>query len=281
MGKGRKIISILSATVIIAYIIWAMYLLIVHPTDVYIVSQGRISKEDETSGYIIRNEKVQKGENYTNGIYAIASEGQRVAINEPIFRYYSDEEKEITNQISDLNYKIQDLLEKEKNVTSADIKAIENQIEGKIENLNKLNNYQEINEAKKDIDTLISKKIRFIGDVTENKEIKNLVKERNSLESKLKKGSEYQKAPISGIVSYRVDGLEESLKPENFNEMNEQFFKNLELKTGQIISASNESGKIIDNFKCYIAVTLDSKEAMEAKVNDKVKIRISNAEEKC
>ena len=84
------------------------------------------------------------------------------------------------------------------------------------------------------------------------------------LESKLKKGSEYQKAPISGIVSYRVDGLEESLKPENFNEMNEQFFKNLELKTGQIISASNESGKIIDNFKCYIAVTLDSKEAMEA-----------------
>ena len=73
---------------------------------------------------------------------------------------------------------------------SADIKAIENQIEGKIENLNKLNNYQEINEAKKDIDTLISKKIRFIGDVTENKEIKNLVKERNSLESKLKKGSE-------------------------------------------------------------------------------------------
>ena len=114
MGKGRKIISILSATVIIAYIIWAMYLLIVHPTDVYIVSQGRISKEDETSGYIIRNEKVQKGENYTNGIYAIASEGQRVAINEPIFRYYSDEEKEITNQISDLNYKIQDLLEKEK-----------------------------------------------------------------------------------------------------------------------------------------------------------------------
>ena len=149
MGKGRKIISILSATVIIAYIIWAMYLLIVHPTDVYIVSQGRISKEDETSGYIIRNEKVQKGENYTNGIYAIASEGQRVAINEPIFRYYSDEEKEITNQISDLNYKIQDLLEKEKNVTSADIKAIENQIEGKIENLNKLNNYQEIMKLKK------------------------------------------------------------------------------------------------------------------------------------
>ena len=279
MSKGKKIIAILSAIVIIAYIIWAIYLLIVHPTDVYVVSQGTISQEDEAVGYIIRNEKVQKSENYENGIYAIASEGQRVAINEPIFRYYSDSEKEITTQINEINYQIQDLLEQEKNLTSADIKAIENQIEEKIENINKLNNYQEINEYKKDIDTLISKKIRFIGDVTENKEIKNLVKERNSLENKLKNGSEYQKAPISGIVSYRVDGLEESFSTDNFNDINEQYLEKLDLKTGQIISASNECGKVIDNFKCYIAVIMHSKEAMEAKVNDTVKIRISNDEE--
>ena len=279
MSKGKKIIAILSASVIIAYIIWAIYLLIVHPTDVYVVSQGTISQEDETVGYIIRNEKIQKSENYVNGIYAIASEGQRVAINEPIFRYYSDSEKEITTQIKELNYQIQEMLEQDKNVTSADIKAIENQIEDKIENINTLNNYQEINEYKKNIDTLISKKINFIGDVTENKEIKNLVKERNSLENKLKNGSEYQKAPISGIVSYRVDGLEESFSTDNFNAINEQYLENLDLKTGQIISASNECGKVIDNFKCYIAVIMDSKEAMEAEVNDTVKIRISNDEE--
>ena len=279
MGKGRKIIAILSAIVIIAYIIWAIYLLIVHPVDTYVISQGTISQEDETVGYIIRNEKVQKSENNSNGIYAIASEGQRVAIEEPIFRYYSDNEKEITAQMNDLNYKIQDLLEQEKGVTSADIKAIENQIEEKIENINTLSNYQEISEYKKNIDTLISKKINFIGDVTENKEIKNLVKERNALENKLKNGSEYQKAPMSGVVSYRVDGLEESLTPELFDIINEQYLDELDLKTGQIISASNECGKVIDNFKCYIAVTMNSKEAMEANVNDTVQIRISNKEE--
>ena len=279
LGKGRKIIAILSAIVIIAYIIWAIYLLIVHPVDTYVISQGTISQEDETVGYIIRNEKVQKSENNSNGIYAIASEGQRVAIEEPIFRYYSDNEKEITAQMSDLNYKIQDLLEQEKGVTSADIKAIENQIEEKIENINTLSNYQEISEYKKNIDTLISKKINFIGDVTENKEIKNLVKERNALENKLKNGSEYQKATMSGVVSYRVDGLEESLTPELFDIINEQYLDELDLKTGQIISASNECGKVIDNFKCYIAVTMNSKEAMEANVNDTVQIRISNKEE--
>ena len=241
MGKGRKIIAILSGIVIIAYIISAIYLLIARPTDTYIISQGSISQEDEVVGYIIRQEEVKKSENYQNGIYAIASEGQRVAINEPIFRYYSDNEKEINSQINDINYKIQELLEQEKGVTtSADIKSIENQIETKIEDVNTLNNYQEISEYKKNIDTLISKKINFIGEVTENKEIKNLIKERNTLENKFKNSSEYQKAPQSGIVSYRVDGLEESLSPDKFDQINEQYLGSLGLKTGQIISASNE-----------------------------------------
>lgn len=279
MGKGKIIIAILSAIIIIAYIISAIYLLIAHPTDTYVISQGTITQEDESTGYIIRDEKVSKNENYKNGIYAIATEGQRVAINEPIFRYYSDTEKQITEQISEINYKIQDILEKDKKVTSADIKAIENQIEAKIEQVNTLTNYQEISEYKKNIDTLISKKISFIGDVTENKEIKNLIKERKTLENKFKNNTEYQRAPQSGIVSYRVDGLEEELTSEKLNTINEQYLEKLELKTGQIISASNDAGKVIDNFKCYIAMTLDSKEAMEAKVNDKVKLRISNEDE--
>ena len=279
MGKGQKIVAVLSGIIIISYIIYAIYLLIVHSTDTYIITQGTISQEDDGVGYIIRDEQVKKIDDYKNGIYTIASEGQRVAINEPIFRYYSDTEKQITDQITEINYKIQDLLEKDKSVTSADIKAIENQIENKVEDINTLNNYQEISEYKKNIDTLISKKINFIGDVTENKEVKNLIKERKTLESKLKNGSEYQRAPKSGIVSYRVDGLEEKLTPENFSIINEKYLESLGLKTGQIISASNEAGKVIDNFKCYIAITLNSKEAMQAEVNDKVKIRISNDEE--
>lgn len=279
MEKGKLILVIVSSLIIISYIISAVYLLITHPTDTYIISQGTISQEDESVGYIIRDEEVKKSDNYQNGIYAIATEGQKVAINEPIFRYYSDSEKEINSQINDINYKIQELLENDKNKTSADIKAIEKQIENKIEDINTLNNYQEINEYKKNIDTLIGKKINFIGDITENKEIKSLIKERSTLENKFKNNTEYQRAPKSGIVSYRVDGLEESFSPNDFNKFNEQYLNSFEINTGQIISASNECGKVIDNFKCYIATTMNSKEAMQAKVNDKVKIKISNEEE--
>lgn len=280
MKKGKTIIIILLAIGILIYVISAIYLLIANPIETYVVKQGTILEEDEAVGYIIRNENVVKGENFQNGIYAIISEGKRVAVEESIFRYYSNSEKEIETNIKELNYKIQELLEQEKSLPpSADIKAIEKQIEEKIQNINNLTNYQEIVENKKNIDSLISKKINFIGDVTENKEIKSLVKERNSYEEQLKKGSEYQKAPIAGIVSYRVDGLEEKLSPNNFNEITEGYLESLDLRTGKIVSTSNECGKVIDNFKCYIAVTMNSKNSMQTEVGKQVTLRISNNEE--
>ena len=280
MKKSKKIIAIGFAIAVLVYTIIAVCLLLVNPEETYIVKQGTITEEEETTGYIIRNEKVIKGEDFNNGIYTVATEGQKVAVGQSVFRYYSDNEKDIEIKIKELNYKIQELLEQEKNIIpSADIKAIEKQIEENIQNINNMTNYQEITESKKNIDNLISKKITFIGNIVENEEIKNLIKERNSYEEQLKTGSEYLKAEIGGIVSYKVDGLEEKLTPNNFNEITEKYLDSLDLRTGKIISTSSECGKIIDNFKCYIAITMNSKNAMQAEVNDSVKLRISNNEE--
>ena len=103
LKKSKKIIAILSVIAVLIYVISAVYLLIANPTSSYIVKEGDLSEEDEAIGYIIREEKVVKEDEYANGIYAIASEGQRVAVGEAIFRYYSDSEKEIRTQISELN----------------------------------------------------------------------------------------------------------------------------------------------------------------------------------
>lgn len=278
--KKKKIILIILVAMILVYISYAVYLLIVNPKDTYIIKEGTISEEETEVGYIIRDEIVIKGENYENGIYSIVSEGEKVAKSDSIFRYYSDSEKEISTKITEIDYKIQGLLEQQENdLPSADIKAIESQIQDQIENIRTLNNYQEIKEYKSSIDSLISKKIKFIGDITENSEIKQLIKERTSYEEKLKNGAEYIKSPISGVVSYRVDGLEEKLSIDKFDNITEEYLEEIDLKTGQIIATSNESGKVIDNFKCYIAVTMDSEKAMEAQVGDKVQIRTSNKEE--
>ncbi len=280
MNIAKKIIAIIVTILILVYIVYAICLLLFNPTDIYILTQGTLSEEDDTTGYIIRKEQVIEDENHENGIYAIIPEGQRVAVNEYIFRYYSDDEKGINEQIKQLNYQIQDKLEGEKTIpSSADIKVIENQIEEKIENINMLNNYQEILEYKNNIDNLISKKINYIGEVTENNEIKQLIEQRKQLVKQLTNGSEYKSAPISGVVSYRVDGLEQTLTEENLSQINSELLDSLELKAGQIIPTSNEYGKVIDNFKCYIAVPINTELALQAKVGDTVILKTPSNDE--
>lgn len=278
--KLKKILAIIISICLIIYFLYAVILLIINPTDVYVITKGEIIEEEETVGYIIRNEIVIKDDSSSNGIYAIAVEGQKVAKDEVVFRYYQDNEKDITENIKQIDYQIQNELEQEKTpISSADIKVIENQIEEKLIKLNQLSNYQEIKEYKDEIDNLISKKIKYIGENTTNKNIKQLIKERENYENQLTKGVLYKKAPTSGIVSYRVDGLEEKLTPENLGEITDTLLETIDFKTGQIISSKNDSGKIIDNFKYYVAIVTDTELGNSAKVGDSVTLRLSGTEE--
>ena len=128
MNKKKKIIAIILLLLIVSYVAYAVYLLIVDPTDTYIIKEEILSEEDTTAGYVIRNESVIKEEN-KNGIYAIVAEGEKVAKSDSIFRYYTDNEKEIYTKIDELDHQIQGLLDKENSIPSADIKSIENQID--------------------------------------------------------------------------------------------------------------------------------------------------------
>lgn len=51
------------------------------------------------------------------------------------------------------------------------------------------------------------------------------------------------------------------------------------MKTGQIIAANDESGKIINNYECYIATVLNSENAKQAQVGDSVKLRLPSGNE--
>lgn len=163
---------------------------------------------------------------------------------------------------------------------SADVKAIENQIETKLENIKEKNNIQEIAENKKDINTYIMKKSKIAGELSSSGSyIKELINERESLEKKLQSNSEYVNAPMSGVVSYRVDNLEEILTPENIENLNKETFEQLDLKTGQIIATSDECGKVINNYECYIATFIKIKDADKIEVGKKVNLRLSTQEE--
>ncbi len=266
--------------IILIYFIYAIIQLIKQPTDVFMVENGSLSEEESAVGYVIRNEIVVQGNNYKNGMMKIKTEGERVAKDDSIFRYYSNNEETLTKKIQELDIKIQEAMENETNLFSSDMKLLEKQIEEKLFEISNLNNIQKISEYKEEVNSKITKKAKIAGDLSpQGSYIRKLIEERSSYENTLNSGAEYITAPESGIVSYRVDGLESILTPESFSTINKKFLEDLKLKTGEIVVKSEESGKIIDNFEGYIATSLQSDKAKEAKIGDNVKLRLSNAEE--
>ena len=277
--NNKKVIVISGILlVLLIYLIYVIYLLIKQPTNVFTVEEGKLYKEETDIGYVIRNEKVVRGENYKNGMEQIITEGEKAAANENIFRYYSTNEESLKTKIAELDGKIQEAIAKEDtNIPTSDVKILENQIDQKIENINKITNMSQLEEEKKQIDELVSKKAKIAGETSpQGSYLRNLIEERKGYESQLNSGAEYVKAPISGIVSYRVDGLEEVLTPDNFSNLSKEYLEGLNLSTGKIVATSNEAGKVIDNFYCYIATITSSEEAKQAEVGDKVKARLSN-----
>lgn len=273
----NKIIIYIFGLLILIYLFYAVYLLIKQPTDKVTVEHGTLYLEETNIGYVIRSEIVVKGQNYKNGMEQIKTEGEKTAKGEAIYRYYSKNEDGLKKQIEELDVLIQETLKGQKGLFPADIKSLENQLDEKIELLKKATDISKIEEYQKQINDLITKKAKISGESSAaGSYLKQLYTQRTKLEEQLNSGAEYIKAPVSGIVSYKVDGLEETLTTSNFSALNKEFLQNLKLKTGQLIATNDESGKIIDSSKCYIATISDSEEAKKAEIDQKVKVRLSS-----
>ena len=188
--------------------------------------------------------------------------------------------KALVTQIAELDTKIQEALKSQEVRYLSDVKILEEQIDQQMDNINKMTDISKITECEKQINQLITKKAKIVGEKSPSGSyLKELNDQRAKLEQELNNGSETITAPKSGILSYRVDGLEDKLTVDNFSSLSEEFLENLNLKTGKLIATSDECGKIVDNFTAYIATISTSEQSKQAKIGDKVKIKLSNSKE--
>lgn len=279
--KNKKtIIFLIIAGVFFIYCTFLLIKLLMNPTNTFIVTNGKIYKEESVSGYIIRDEQIVQNENSNGNIIQLKTDGKKVAKGEAIYRYTINNEEEINQKIKDLDVKIQEAMSKESDLFSTDIKLLENQIESKLENVYENTDIQQIKQYKKDIHNSVIKKAKIAGDLAPRESyIKQLINERTEYEKQLNENSKYVYANKSGIISYRVDNLENTLTVQDFSYLNKDFLESLNVKTSQIIATSTKDAKIIDNFTCYITCVSKTKEAVESEVGNKVKIRLPSLEE--
>ena len=277
---SKKHIIYFIFAIIILYIFYSIFLLVKTPTDTVTIKSGTLTLEESTNGYIIREETVLKGENYKNNLTPIVSEGERAANGQTVFRYSSYDEDETKSKIEELNIKIQEAMQSQPPIFSTDIKNLDKQIDEKLLDLHTITDMHTISEYKKEIEEMVNKKAKISGEASpKGSYIKELIKQKEQYEEKLKNGSEYITAPVSGVVSYRVDGLESILNGSDFSNITEKKLEELGIKTGKIISTSQEEGKIINNFNCYLGAVLNSDAANNAKIGDSVTITLSKGNE--
>lgn len=251
------------------------------PTDTFVVEKGSISYEEIASGYIIRDEYLLQGENSKNGMVQIKYEDEKVSKGDAVFRYYSDNEDDLIQQISKLDEEINKAIEENESIIiSSDMISIEGQIEDTLDAMYNTNELRKLDEYTKKIESYITKKAQIAGEHSPTGSlVKTLIQKRSSLEAQLNSNAETIYSPESGIVSYRVDGLEEILKSNDFSYLNKSTLESYDLKTGATVPQSNEKGKVVNNFVCYIASCIDTEKADGAQVGDKVTLRLSNSKQ--
>lgn len=276
ISKSKIIAVAVVFVIILIYVIYYTVKLVQNPTNTFIVTNGKISQEENDIGYIVREETVIKGQNYKNGMAKIKNEGERVAKGDSVFRYYSSGEENLKSKIAELDVEIQELMQNEKGNYPSDAKLLESQIEKELDSICKVNNAQKIQEYKKSINTYITRKAKLSS--PSNAKLKELLSQREEYENELNSDSENVNATESGIVSYRVDGLENVLTVDDFSKLNNSFLQELNLKTGQTVASSEEMGKIINNYECYIVFNSNTNEAKSSKVGDTLKIRLQNSD---
>ena len=72
--KNKKTVYI-ALVLIIIYVLYAIFLLTNEKSRVFTIEKSKLYLEETNTGYVIRNEKVVKGENYKNGMEQIKTEG--------------------------------------------------------------------------------------------------------------------------------------------------------------------------------------------------------------
>ena len=275
LKKHKKKFIMLILLCIMAYIIYLVVNLFRNPTDTVYVEMGQIQEEETGIGYIVRDETVLKGENYKNGIEQIKTEGEKVAKGESVFRYYSNNENNLVEKIQELDTKIDEAMANQEGIVTSDTKVLEEQIDSKISELYGESDLTKIQDNKQTISSNMTRKAQIAGELSPaGSYLQKLIDERSKYENELNSGAEYINASRSGVVSYRVDGYEDVLSTDDLSKYTTDFLDNLNLRIGQIIPTSNESGKVINNYYCYIVSVLESEQAKNAEVGDEVALRL-------
>ena len=269
---------IIVLTIILIFIIFYISKKEFSKKTIYTVINGNIESSEETNIYLLKKETIVDYDK-NQSVTAIIDQGKRASRYEAVATYKNDSYDDYQKQIEDIDKQIQTLVKDLPLTYSADISNIDDKILKYSNEVQGTTSYLKIQEYKTKLDELAYKKITILANSSpDSSAIRDLVAKRENLVNLSKTSDHNIISPVSGIVTYKIDGLEGVI---SYDEILNYSASELEKFISMYDSnTNNEFGiKIIDNFGAYFLVKTPSGKYDEyIKEGKSYNIRVSDLE---
>ena len=245
---------------------------------IYTVINGNIESSEETNIYLLKKETIVDYDK-NQSVTATIDQGKRASRYEAVATYKNDSSDDYQRQIEDIDKQIQTLVKDLPLTYSADISNIDDKILKYSNEVQGTTSYLKIQEYKTKLDELAYKKITILANSSpDSSAIRDLVAKRENLVNLSKTSDHNIISPVSGIVTYKIDGLEGVISYDEILNYSASELENLISMYDS--NTNNEFGiKIIDNFGAYFLVkTPSGKYDKYIKEGKSYNIRVSDFE---
>lgn len=250
-----------------------------------IVKYDSVENSIQAQALIVRSEWVTPLPEGVDVKYKV-NEGEKVSFGKKILEIVKNNQADenLAVKIKQLEDRIREIKQADINngFFSQDKEKIEKNINENVAELKQLaksGNYEELEAVKAELVANQYKKSLIYGTGSFfGKNLEQLEKEKNTLESMYKNNIDDVYAQHAGIVSYGTDGYEQLLNPANIKEFKLKDIKELmDSISSEPEKNQQASGvKIVDNFEWYICSVIGQKQLEGIKTGKKVKLRFND-----
>lgn len=259
----RRIGATLVAVLLLVYVGYQIYLSHYSGLSTEPAMYATVSDTIDTTGFIIRNEKVISS-SYSGVLNYTLDDGEKVSTGGVIAEIFpSEEDAAAKNQIARLDSEIERLtaLDSPSAFTSSNPKMIGSQISKKVSSIvsaMKSGSFTGIMQQKNDLQLLLNQK-QIITGVEEKEDytahLEKLKTERSALKASSSASIGTVTAPASGYFISSIDGFENSVSIDDVTDLKASDITALEEESATQTDSSS-IGKIAMNFNWYIACVI-------------------------
>ncbi len=233
--------------------------------EIPLVQIGYVENTKTYTGYLVKEETVVEYD-YSKASMPVISEGQRTAKGQTIAVYKGSGTLEKDSKLAEMDAEILQEMQNLPEVYSSEVQSMNLDILNNIKSVEEETSYAKLQDAKIVVNGLLNKRALSIAENSpQGKTVREKIAARNVYENTTKQSSENIKAGIGGIVSYKLDGLENA---KAFNNLGAISFSDIKEK---LKSEKVSNGiKIVNNYEAYILIEVkdvDKKYLEAGKIN--------------